>query len=107
MVWNEHRHRRPQVGRSGPCGREENSRIDRWEQFARYNPGGALCRLVEEMFSDSLCAILFLDSDGKRLRKGIAASFPPEFMTAVDGVSIGPRVGSCGTAAYRKETIVN
>ena len=66
----------------------------------------ALCRLVEEMFSGSLCAILFLDADGERLRKGIAPSFPPDFMTAVDGVNIGPRVGSCGTAAYRKETVI-
>src|SRR5258708_5234020 len=66
----------------------------------------ALCRLVEQMFSGSLCAILFLDADGERLRKGIAPSFPPDFMTAVDGVNIGPRVGSCGTAAYRKETVI-
>jgi len=65
-----------------------------------------LCRRVEEMFSGSLCAILFLDADGERLRKGIAPSFPPDFMTAVDGVNIGPRVGSCGTAAYRKETVI-
>lgn len=66
----------------------------------------ALCRLVEELFSGSLCTILFLDADGERLRKGIAPSFPPDFMTAVDGVKIGPRVGSCGTAAYRKETVI-
>jgi PAS domain S-box-containing protein len=66
----------------------------------------ALCRLVEEMFGGSLCAILFLDADGERLRKGIAPSFPPGFMAAVDGVHIGPRVGSCGTAAYRKETVI-
>jgi PAS domain S-box-containing protein len=66
----------------------------------------ALCRLVEEMFGGSLCAILFLDADGERLRKGIAPSFPPGFMAAVDGVHIGPRAGSCGTAAYRKETVI-
>jgi PAS domain S-box-containing protein len=66
----------------------------------------ALCRLVEEMFSGSLCAILFLDADGERLRKGVAPSFPSGFMTAVDGVNIGPRAGSCGTAAYRKETVI-
>src|ERR1700738_4875724 len=66
----------------------------------------ALCRLVEEMFSGSLCAILFLDPDGERLRKGAAPSFPPDFIAAVDGVKIGPRTGSCGTAAYRKETVI-
>ncbi|HEX3444612.1 MAG TPA: PAS domain S-box protein, partial [Chthoniobacterales bacterium] len=36
----------------------------------------ALCRSVEEILSGSLCAILFLDPDGKRLRKGVAPSFP-------------------------------
>jgi PAS domain S-box-containing protein len=65
-----------------------------------------LCRLVEEIFSGSLCTILFLDADGERLRKGVAPNFPPDFMNAVDGVNIGPRVGSCGTAAYRKETVI-
>ena len=65
-----------------------------------------LCRVVENRFSGSLCAILFLDADGKRLRKGIAPSFPQGFIAAVDGVSIGPRAGSCGTAAYRKETVI-
>jgi PAS domain S-box-containing protein len=66
----------------------------------------ALCRVVEELFSGSLCSILFLDADGERLRRGIAPSFPPDFMAAVDGVEIGPRAGSCGTAAYRKETVI-
>jgi PAS domain S-box-containing protein len=32
----------------------------------------ALCRLVEENSGDSLCSILFLDEDGKRLRHPIA-----------------------------------
>ncbi|HYZ71500.1 MAG TPA: GAF domain-containing protein, partial [Chthoniobacterales bacterium] len=65
-----------------------------------------LCGLVEEMYSDSLCAILFLDVDGERLRKGVAPHFPPGFIETIDGVKIGPQVGSCGTAAYRKETVI-
>jgi PAS domain S-box-containing protein len=66
----------------------------------------ALCRLVEEMFSDSFCTILFLDADGERLRKGAAPNFPRDFIAAVDGIKIGPRVGTCGTAAYRKQTVI-
>jgi PAS domain S-box-containing protein len=66
----------------------------------------ALCGLVEEMYSDSLCAILFLDAAAERLRKGVAPHFPAGFIESIDGVEIGPRVGSCGTAAYRKETVV-
>jgi hypothetical protein len=65
-----------------------------------------LCRVAENRFSGSLCAILFLDADGERLRKGTALSFPPDFIAVVDGVTIGPRAGSCGTAAYRKETVI-
>src|SRR5258708_32582038 len=53
-----------------------------------------LCRRIEEKFSGSLCAILFLDADCERLRKDISPSLPPGFITAVDGVNIGPRVGS-------------
>src|ERR1700757_1845225 len=66
----------------------------------------ALCGLVEEMYSDSLCSILFLDVDAERLRKGVAPHFPPGFIESIDGVKIGPRVGSCGTAAYGKETVI-
>src|ERR1700756_5967986 len=66
----------------------------------------ALCGLVEEMYSDSLCSILFLDVDAERLRKGVAPHFPPGFIESIDGVKIGPCVGSCGTAAYRKETVI-
>src|ERR1700751_3967184 len=66
----------------------------------------ALCGLVEEMYSDSLCAILFLDDDGERFGKGVAPHFPPGFLESIDGLKIGPRVGSCGTAAYRKETVI-
>lgn len=66
----------------------------------------ALCGLVEEMYSDSLCAILFLDAGGERFGKGVAPHFPPGFIESIDGLKIGPRVGSCGTAAYRKETVI-
>ena len=57
------------------------------------------------MFS-VLYVVLFLDADGERLREGVAPSFQQDFMTAVDGVYIGSRVGSYRTAAYRKETVI-
>src|SRR5207247_6273562 len=43
---------------------------------------------------------------GRCLRRGAGPSFPEAFMAAVDGVEIGPCVGSCGTAAYRKEQVI-
>ena len=45
-----------------------------------------------------LTSILLLDGD--RLRTGAAPTLPPAYCEAIDGSAIGPRAGSCGTAAY-------
>src|SRR6266404_3019397 len=65
-----------------------------------------LCRLVDKLSDNSLASILLFDPSGKCLRRGAGPSFPEAFMAAVDGVEIGPCVGSCGTAAYRKEQVI-
>jgi PAS domain S-box-containing protein len=65
-----------------------------------------LCRLVEEISSDSLASILLLDPDGKRLWHGAAPSLPKSYTEAIDGAVIGPTAGSCGTAAYRREPVI-
>jgi len=44
--------------------------------------------------------------DGDRLRHGGAPSLPKAYTDAIDGVLIGPSVGSCGTAAYRGEQVI-
>src|SRR6266850_2809513 len=66
----------------------------------------ALCRFVEEPASGSLSSILLLDPNGNRLRHGAAPSLPIAYAEAIDGIVIGPSVGSCGTAAYRAEPVV-
>jgi PAS domain S-box-containing protein len=52
-----------------------------------------------------LASVLLLDSDGKTVRVGAAPSLPASYSQAIDGASIGPAAGSCGTAAYRKEPV--
>jgi signal transduction histidine kinase len=66
----------------------------------------ALCRLVEELASGSLCSILLLDANEKRLRHGAAPSLPAKYNEAIDGIVIGPSVGSCGTAAYCAQPVI-
>jgi PAS domain S-box-containing protein len=66
----------------------------------------ALCRLVEELASGCLSSILLLDPNTNRLRHGAAPSLPPKYSEAIDGLVIGPSVGSCGTAAYRGEPVI-
>ncbi len=65
----------------------------------------ALCRVVETLASGSLCSILLLDPNTNRLRHGAAPSLPVAYADAIDGIAIGPSVGSCGTAAYRAERV--
>jgi len=66
----------------------------------------ALTRLVESQASGVLSSLLLLDADGAHLRHGAAPSLPIEYTQAIDGLAIGPRGGSCGTSAFRREPVV-
>jgi len=58
-------------------------------------------RTVEQMGDrDLITSILLLSDDGKRLSHGAGPSLPICYREAIDGSEIGPRAGSCGTAAY-------
>jgi PAS domain S-box-containing protein len=65
-----------------------------------------LCQTIEELAQgEMLASVLLLDADGVHLRHGAAPSLPESYNRAVDGIAIGPAVGSCGTAAYRREPV--
>jgi PAS domain S-box-containing protein len=66
----------------------------------------ALCRLVEEVSSGSLATVLLLDAENNRLWHAAAPSLPPAYTEGMGGIVIGPSVGSCGTAAYRREPVM-
>lgn len=59
-----------------------------------------LLHAVEAQSDGMLASILLIDTDGEHLRHGAAPSLPPSYNAAIDGIRIGPAVGSCGTAAY-------
>ncbi|WP_206110559.1 putative bifunctional diguanylate cyclase/phosphodiesterase [Pannonibacter phragmitetus] len=59
-----------------------------------------MVRLIEGQLDGAICSVLLLDEDGRHLRHGAAPSLPKAYCDAIDGVEIGPSVGSCGTAAY-------
>src|SRR5258705_4973480 len=54
----------------------------------------ALCRVFEEQSSGSLSSILLLDPHASRLRHGAAPNLPTKYAEAIDGIVIGPSVGS-------------
>ena len=65
-----------------------------------------LLRLVQAQCPGMLCSILLMDRDGVHLRHGSAPDLPEAYTRFVDGIAIGPQVGSCGTAAYRRAPVI-
>ncbi|NEP84059.1 MAG: GAF domain-containing protein, partial [Okeania sp. SIO3B3] len=61
--------------------------------------------IEEQSHHPAYCSFLSLDAEG-RLRNAAAPSLPTAYNTLIDGIKIGPNVGSCGTAAYCKATVM-
>ncbi len=58
-----------------------------------------LCRRVEVIAPDVAASVLHVDSDGLVHPLG-GPSLPEDYSRALEGIAIGPDVGSCGSAAY-------
>jgi PAS domain S-box-containing protein len=65
-----------------------------------------LCQGSESLSPGLLASVCLLDQDGKHLRHGAAPSLPDAYNSAIDGLAIGPMVGSCGTAAYLGRQVI-
>jgi len=79
--------------------------IQLYEMIARGKPLKetltALVLFIESHTPEMICTILLLDEDGQRMWTGAGPNFPMGLSAAIDGSSIGPTAGSCGTAAFR------
>ncbi|MBD2523896.1 ATP-binding protein [Nostoc sp. FACHB-133] len=64
-----------------------------------------LCILLEQQLPGAYCSILVVDEEKRQLRGGAAPTLPEEFAKGVDGLMIGECCGSCGTAAYRGDSV--
>jgi len=62
--------------------------------------------LVESQLSGILGSVLLMDKDRVHLRHGAAPSLAEDYVNAIEGIAIGPDVGSCGTAAYSKQQVI-
>ena len=64
-----------------------------------------LCRRVEEIAPDVVSSLLHIDAGGLIHPLG-GPSLPDDYSRALDGVAIGPDIGSCGSAAYFGEAVL-
>jgi signal transduction histidine kinase/CheY-like chemotaxis protein len=65
-----------------------------------------VARNVESLSPGTLASVVLLDTEGRHIASVVAPSLPPAFSRAILQAPIGPRAGSCGTAAYRREPVV-
>jgi len=61
---------------------------------------------IQDIFPGMYCMVMTLDEDTLSVRLLSAPGIPAIYAHAVDGLPIGPHSGSCGTAMYRKETVI-
>ncbi|MEX1201545.1 MAG: PAS domain-containing protein [Methylophaga sp.] len=61
---------------------------------------------IEALMPDAIASVLLLDSNSKTISESVAPNLPSEYSQAVVGEPIGPKAGSCGTAAFRKQTVI-
>ncbi len=65
-----------------------------------------LLQFAERLKPDMRCSILLADLSAGVLRSGAAPSLPVAYTDAIDRLPICDGVGSCGTAAARRETVI-
>jgi formate hydrogenlyase transcriptional activator len=65
-----------------------------------------LCRTIDARAPDAISCVLLMDPDGQRLWPGAVSRVPSGFIQTIAPLTIGPCVGSCGTAAFRKERVI-
>jgi PAS domain S-box-containing protein len=61
---------------------------------------------IEGECHDSLASIMLLDAEREHLLVAAGSNLPSEYQAIINGIAIGEGVGSCGTAAWRGETVI-
>jgi diguanylate cyclase (GGDEF)-like protein len=62
---------------------------------------------VERQDPSVLGCVVLLDRESSTLHPGAGPSLPAEWLRAIDGVVIGPNIGSCGSAAWSGQLTIS
>lgn len=62
--------------------------------------------LEQQLSRITYCSILLLDESRTKIKTSMAPNLPLSFSESLLNIEIGPNVGSCGTAMYRKDNVI-
>jgi PAS domain S-box-containing protein len=65
-----------------------------------------LCKEIDAQSPGVMSSVMLMDCDGKRLWPTPGQHVSKDWISAVTPLPIGPCMGSCGTAAFRKERVI-
>ncbi len=65
-----------------------------------------ICLMLEEQIQGARCSVMLADAAKKTLSVGAAPHLPTEYLKQISPLEIGPAVGSCGAAAYQRQSVV-
>jgi len=66
----------------------------------------AICAMVEAREPDAVCSVHGLSEDGRQLELLAGASMPQDLRMQLSCIPVGEGVGSCGTAAFRRDVVI-
>ena len=66
----------------------------------------SLCAAIDAQSPDMMSMVMLMDPDGQRLWPLAAPRVPSDWTQAISPLLIGQNMGSCGTAAFRKERVI-
>jgi len=65
-----------------------------------------LCSTIDALSTNSISTVLLADPNGKALRPEAGPAVPDDWTQAISPMTIGPREGSCGTAAFLRKRVI-
>lgn len=66
----------------------------------------SLVKMIEAQAIEVICSVMLADEDEKQLRLVAGPNLPESYKRSIALFAIGPDIGSCGAAAFRKEPVI-
>jgi diguanylate cyclase (GGDEF)-like protein len=62
--------------------------------------------IVESYLPNTICSIMLYNKQDNSLERPTALNLPEEYIKEIEGIKPGPNSGCCGTAVFKRETVI-